>query len=59
MCMQARLIMHAFPEAPFRLNNWTASGYHCILDRKPDRNLDLQVMNGGRIFSAPVFSSLS
>jgi hypothetical protein len=32
-----------FPEAPFELRNWTTLGYHCILDRKPDRTLDLQV----------------
>lgn len=34
--------LHTFPEAPFRLNNWTAHGYQCVLDKTPDRMLDIQ-----------------
>jgi hypothetical protein len=34
--------MQTFPEAPFRLNNWTAHGYQCVLDKTPDRILDIQ-----------------
>ncbi len=39
---QNRLNMQTFPEAPFRLNNWTAHGYQCVLDKTPDRILDIQ-----------------
>ena len=36
------MTLHAFPEAPFKLNNWTAHGYQCVLDKTPDRMLDIQ-----------------
>lgn len=36
------MTLHAFPEAPFKLNNWTAKGYQCVLDKTPDRMLDIQ-----------------
>ena len=39
---QNHMTLHAFPEAPFKLNNWTAKGYQCVLDKTPDRMLDIQ-----------------
>ena len=41
-CAQNHMTLHAFPEAPFKLNNWTAHGYQCVLDKTPDRMLDIQ-----------------
>ena len=43
MLEQTGLHLAAFPEAPFRLANWTMRGHHCILDKTPDRMLDIQV----------------
>ena len=41
-CTQNHMTLHAFPEAPFKLNNWTSKGYQCVLDKTPDRMLDIQ-----------------
>ena len=43
MLEQTGLHLAAFPDAPFRLANWTMRGHHCILDKTPDRMLDIQV----------------
>ena len=43
MLEQTGLHLAAFPAAPFRLTNWTMHGHHCILDKAPDRMLDIQV----------------
>ena len=43
MLEQTGLHLAAFPDAPFRLANWTMHGHHCILDKTPDRMLDIQV----------------
>jgi hypothetical protein len=43
MLEQTGLHLAAFPAAPFRLTNWTTRGHHCILDKAPDRMLDIQV----------------
>ena len=32
------------PETPFRLKEWTVKGSHCVLDKTPDRMLDIQVI---------------
>ena len=42
MLSQAGLRLVTFPEAPFRLNHWSSKGYQCIVDKTPDRKLDLQ-----------------
>ena len=42
------MTLHTFPEAPFKLNNWTAHGYQCVLDKTPDRMLDIQARRGLR-----------
>jgi hypothetical protein len=43
MLEQTGLHLAAFPETPFVLKNWTAHGHHCLLDKTPDRMLDIQV----------------
>ena len=42
MLSQAGLRLVTFPEAPFRLNHWSSKGYQCMVDKTPDRKLDLQ-----------------
>ena len=42
LLQQARLNLHTYPSIPFRLDNWTTKGYQCVLDKTPDRILDIQ-----------------
>ena len=42
LLQQARLNLHTYPSVPFRLDNWTTKGYQCVLDKTPDRILDIQ-----------------
>ena len=43
MLEQSGLHLGSFPETPFRLKEWTVKGSHCVLDKTPDRMLDIQV----------------
>ena len=43
MLEQSGLHLGSFPETPFRLREWTVKGSHCVLDKTPDRMLDIQV----------------
>lgn len=43
MLAQSGLRLIPFPEAAFKLTQWTTSGYQCIMDKTPDRKLDTQV----------------
>jgi hypothetical protein len=43
MLEQSGLHLGSFPERPFRLKDWTVRGSHCVLDKTPDRMLDIQV----------------
>ncbi len=43
MMEQMGLHLGSYPAVPFRLTNWTAHGHHCLLDKTPDRMLDIQV----------------
>ncbi len=43
MLEQSGMHLGSFPESPFRLKEWTVKGSHCILDKAPDRMLDIQV----------------
>lgn len=43
MLEQTGMHLAAFPDAAFTLKNWTAHGHHCLLDKTPDRMLDIQV----------------
>ena len=43
MLEQSGMHLGSFPETPFRLKDWTVRGSHCVLDKAPDRMLDIQV----------------
>jgi hypothetical protein len=43
MLGQAGLHLHTFPEVAFRLDKWTMQGYPCVLDKTPNRHLDIHV----------------
>ena len=43
MLGQAGLHLHTFPEVVFRLDKWTMQGYPCVLDKTPNRQLDIHV----------------
>ncbi|CAL8463815.1 g3349 [Coccomyxa elongata] len=43
MLGQAGLHLHTFPEVAFRLDKWTMQGYPCVLDKTPNRQLDIHV----------------
>lgn len=43
MLEQTGLHLGSYPAVPFRLANWTSHGHHCLLDKTPDRMLDIQV----------------
>lgn len=43
MLEQSGLHLGSFPETPFQLKEWTVKGSHCVLDKTPDRMLDIQV----------------
>ena len=43
MLGQAGLHLHTFPEVAFRLDRWTMQGYPCVLDKTPNRQLDIHV----------------
>ena len=43
MLGQAGLHLHTFPEVAFRLDRWTMQGYPCVLDKTPNRQLDVHV----------------
>ena len=43
MLEQSGMHLGSFPETPFRLKEWTVRGSHCVLDKAPDRMLDIQV----------------
>ena len=43
MLGQSGLHMHTFPEVAFRLDKWTMQGYPCVLDKTPNRQLDIHV----------------
>ena len=51
MLEQTGMHLAAFPSAPFRLTNWTTHGHHCILDKTPDRMLDIQVRGSSLLLS--------
>ena len=46
MLEQSGMHLGSFPETPFRLKEWTVRGSHCVLDKAPDRMLDIQVCSG-------------
>ena len=43
MLGQAGLHLHTFPEVAFRLDKWTMQGYPSVLDKTPNRQLDIHV----------------
>ncbi len=43
MLGQSGLHLHTFPEVAFRLDKWTMQGYFCVLDKTPNRQLDIHV----------------
>lgn len=43
MLGQAGLHLHTFPEVVFSLDKWTMQGYPCVLDKTPNRQLDIHV----------------
>jgi hypothetical protein len=43
MLGQAGLHLHTFPEVAFTLDKWTMQGYPCVLDKTPNRQLDIHV----------------
>ncbi len=43
MLGQAGLHLHTFPEVAFSLDKWTMQGYPCVLDKTPNRQLDIHV----------------
>ena len=43
MLGQAGLHLHTFPEVAFHLDRWTMQGYPCVLDKTPNRQLDIHV----------------
>lgn len=43
MLEQTGLHLGSYPAVPFQLTNWTSHGHHCLLDKTPDRMLDIQV----------------
>ena len=43
MLGQSGLHLHTFPEVAFRLDKWTMQGYPCVLDKTPNRQLDIHV----------------
>ena len=43
MLEQSGLHLGSFPETPFRLTDWTVRGSHCVLDKTPNRQLDIHV----------------
>ena len=55
MLGQAGLHLHTFPEVVFRLDKWTMQGYPCVLDKTPNRQLDIHVSCG--LLSAALHSS--
>ena len=50
MLGQAGLHLHTFPEVAFRLDKWTMQGYPCVLDKTPNRQLDIHVSTASPCF---------